>query len=454
MGRTVHSRALARLTLPSLLVALVLLTAGCDWASFGYDLGNTRASAETTITPDNLHTLQPAWKKATGSIYNSSVVVANISSTSVANNVLYEVANLTLQARNATTGALLWKASVSTPGFDTTGADGPTVANGMVYVPTGLYGGSILAFDEHGKTGCTTTTPVTCQPLFHTIGLPPGYPPIVSGGYLYSGGYTTSTDAAVWDANGVSRCAVVNGLKQCSPLATYVSPVSNAGASAIPSLDATNHHLFVPQGNKIYAYPTYGSAGCTGTSTTTVSCSRIWTYQIPGTVPAVSALAAVRNNLIYTNNDYDKKVTAFDALGVTGCTGSPKTCAPMWQTTAGPGGRNSLAVNDTFAFTQPVSSTGPAAVNVSTHKVTWTGTKGVENTNGGTGGPVVVGGVLFIGSSSDFNVYGYNAAGCGAATCAPQWHYATSGAITKSPVVSNGMVYVPSADGYLYAFKL
>jgi outer membrane protein assembly factor BamB len=34
------------------------------------------------------------------------------------------------------------------------------------------------------------------------------------------------------------------------------------------------------------------------------------------------------------------------------------------------------------------------------------------------------------------------------------WSYATGGAIRSSPAVANGMVYVGSEDGRLYAFGL
>jgi outer membrane protein assembly factor BamB/Tol biopolymer transport system component len=64
--------------------------------------------------------------------------------------------------------------------------------------------------------------------------------------------------------------------------------------------------------------------------------------------------------------------------------------------------------------------------------------------------PVVVGGQLFVGAR-DGNLYAFNAEGCGAATCPPEWAGSTSAAINDTPNVANGDVYVGSARG-LYVF--
>jgi outer membrane protein assembly factor BamB len=64
--------------------------------------------------------------------------------------------------------------------------------------------------------------------------------------------------------------------------------------------------------------------------------------------------------------------------------------------------------------------------------------------------PVVVGGQLFVGAR-DGNLYAFNAEGCGAATCPPEWAGSTGAAINDTPTVANGDVYVGSARG-LYVF--
>jgi outer membrane protein assembly factor BamB len=80
--------------------------------------------------------------------------------------------------------------------------------------------------------------------------------------------------------------------------------------------------------------------------------------------------------------------------------------------------------------------------------VAWTGaTGGAVNSS-----PAVANGVVYVGSS-DGKLYAF-AVGCatGGGTCSPIWTGTTGGAIDSSPAISNGKVYVGSSDGKLYAF--
>jgi hypothetical protein len=70
--------------------------------------------------------------------------------------------------------------------------------------------------------------------------------------------------------------------------------------------------------------------------------------------------------------------------------------------------------------------------------------------------PAVVNGVVFVGSG-DGKLYACAAAGntnCSGTpkTCTPLWTAPTGGAVQSSPSVANGVVYVGSGDGKLYAF--
>jgi len=98
---------------------------------------------------------------------------------------------------------------------------------------------------------------------------------------------------------------------------------------------------------------------------------------------------------------------AYDAAGVTNCSGTPKVCTPLWS------GTN--VINDTS--------------------------------------PVVAGGVVFIGSGGT-GVYGYNAGGCGGLSCVPLWTARVTGRLAQgSPAVSDGRVYVASSGTYkVYAY--
>jgi len=60
--------------------------------------------------------------------------------------------------------------------------------------------------------------------------------------------------------------------------------------------------------------------------------------------------------------------------------------------------------------------------------------------------PAVVNGVVYIGSF-DGRLYAFNADGCApSTTCQPLWSGATGNDITSSPAVANGVVYIGSAD--------
>ncbi len=72
--------------------------------------------------------------------------------------------------------------------------------------------------------------------------------------------------------------------------------------------------------------------------------------------------------------------------------------------------------------------------------------------------PAMVSGVVYVGSD-DGQVRAFDAAGvtnCTGvpSTCTPLWNRTTGGAITSSPAVANGVVYIGSADTSLYAFGL
>jgi outer membrane protein assembly factor BamB len=67
--------------------------------------------------------------------------------------------------------------------------------------------------------------------------------------------------------------------------------------------------------------------------------------------------------------------------------------------------------------------------------------------------PAVAGGVVFIAGSGGM-LNAFDAAGCGAAVCTPIWTAAVGSEITGAPAVSDGQLYVGTADGRLVAFGL
>ncbi len=67
--------------------------------------------------------------------------------------------------------------------------------------------------------------------------------------------------------------------------------------------------------------------------------------------------------------------------------------------------------------------------------------------------PAVAGGVVFVAGAGG-EIAAVDAAGCGSPPCAPLWTGSVGSQITGSPAVSNGQLYVGTADGRLVAFGL
>jgi outer membrane protein assembly factor BamB len=93
-----------------------------------------------------------------------------------------------------------------------------------------------------------------------------------------------------------------------------------------------------------------------------------------------------------------------------------------------------------------------SASNVPRLRVAWTGTTG---SGIGFSSPAVADGVVYVGSE-DGKLYAY-AVGCASAgaSCTPIWTGTTGGYIYwSSPAVADGVVYVGSEDGKLYAYAV
>jgi outer membrane protein assembly factor BamB len=75
--------------------------------------------------------------------------------------------------------------------------------------------------------------------------------------------------------------------------------------------------------------------------------------------------------------------------------------------------------------------------------LTW---KWSANIQVGSSSAAVANGIVYVGSS-DGHLYAFDAR-----TGAPVWQAATGGPILSSPAVANGLVYVGSNDGWIYAF--
>ena len=113
-----------------------------------------------------------------------------------------------------------------------------------------------------------------------------------------------------------------------------------ASVGSSPAVSGGVVYLGSTAGN-LYAFSAAGTTGCSGTPK---SCTPLWTGttgQIYFSSPAVSA------GVVYVAAT-DGKFYAFSSAGTTGCSGTPKTCTPLWTAPiAGSGttGQSSPAVS-------------------------------------------------------------------------------------------------------------
>ena len=377
--------------------------APASWPKFHYDLNNSGDNPdETTIGTGNVSSLVQKWSGATsGSVASSAAVANGVLYVGSTDDKLYafDAAGATGCSGNPKTCSPLWTATTGGRIFSS-----PDVANGVVYA--GTEDDKLYAFDAAGVTGCSGS-PKTCTPLWTgTTGNQIfDSSPAVAGGEVY----VASTDGKVYafDAAGVTNCSGTP--TTCTPLWT-----SNPIGAIDTSPTVAGGVLYIGEFKTLYAFDAAGVTNCfSGTPT---MCSPLWTAATGGSIQHSSP--AVANGVVYVGAD-DQYLYAFDAAGVTNCTGSgfSKTCSPLWK--------GVIASGTLFESS-----------------------------------PAVANGVVYIGGG-DGMLYAFDAAGatnCTAGsppTCPALWTgTTTANPIESSPAVAGGVVYVGSDDQNLYGFGL
>jgi hypothetical protein len=182
----------------------------------------------------------------------------------------------------------------------------------------------------------------------------------------------------------------------------------------------------------------------------------LWTGTTPG---GPSSSPAVSGGVVYLAGG--SVLSAFDPAGQMGCAGVPKVCAAEWTAPLGAGTPSSPAVSGGRVFVtagatlSAFDATGATGCSGTPVVCTAQWSAAIGNT-AGTSSPAVADGVLFVGSD-DGNVYAFDPEGLDNCTaspraCRPLWSGTTGGAVTSSPAVQSGRVYVGSHDAQLYQF--
>jgi outer membrane protein assembly factor BamB len=163
--------------------------------------------------------------------------------------------------------------------------------------------------------------------------------------------------------------------------------------------------VYTTSNGSLYAFDALGQTGCSGAPKT---CAPVWQASIGGNLGS----PAVAGGVVFVGSDNPNRLFAFDADGSTGCAGAPRVCHPLWRTT-GPAGRTP-AVSNGVVYADTV----------------------VDNVNG----PRLV--------LSAFDAAGSDGCSGSPKRCAPRWKFArdtvcTSGQCTQEPPsVAGGRVHL------------
>ena len=427
---------------------------GVVYIGSGNDLLYAFDAAGSTRCSGSPKTCAPLWTGATGGYISSSPAVAN--------GVVY-IGSFDDDMYAFAVGCGSGGSSCSPLWTGATGDDvysSPAVANGVVYVAS--WDDKLYAF---GITGD--------WPQFHNTVSRRGdnveefalsAPNVPALGMAWKGAVGAHVESSPAVANGV----VYVGTYDSGKLYAYAVGCASGGGTCQPLWTAATGNWWITSApavangvvyvggsdGMLYAFDAAGVTGCSGSPRT---CAPLWTG---ATGEAITSSPAVSNGVVYVGSD-DGKLYAFDAAGVTGCTGNPKTCSPIWTGTTGAAIRSVPAVaqgvvyvgsENGMLFAFDAAGVKGCGGSPKACMPLWTGATG----NAIYSSPAVADGVVYVGSN-DHKLYAFDAAGvtgCSGSpkACLPLWTGATGGQVYSSPAVANGVVYVGSMDDSLYAF--
>ncbi len=264
--------------------------------------------------------------------------------------------------------------------------------------------------------------------------------------------YVTSDDGKLYAFDATGTKASCSGVPvTCSPLWQAAIQPSGAIATAglaVSSSPALNSGtvLVGTLSNKLDAFDATGVTNCSGSPKV---CTPLWTANLGG---AVYGSVSILNNVAYVG-DTSGKLSAFDATGVTNCSGSPKVCTPLWTASVGGFIADTPAVTNgvvyagatngkLYAFDAAGSTNCSGSPKVCTPEWTTAANAGISLSS-----PSVANGHVYVGAV-DSKLYAYSAT-----TGATQWSATTGGVINGSAAVANGTVWIGSNDSKLYAFN-
>jgi outer membrane protein assembly factor BamB len=433
-------------------VVTSVMLGACAWPMYRSDANHTGTNMEGVVAPADRGSLTTLFTVPTGGpVFSSAAIVDGIGYVGSLDGKVYafDAKGVTNCGGTPKQCAPLWTGQ-------TTGQimGSPAVVDGVVYITSD--DGMLQAFDAAGQTSCSGT-PTVCQPLWsspqETV---IRSSPVVANGVVYIGSSHNTIEA--FDAAGATGCSGTP--KVCQPLWQGPAPGLNGVSDSTPAV--ANGLVYVgARDGRLYAFDATGSTGCGGTPKV---CQPVWTA-VTTLNAEIDSSPTVADGFVYINAD-DEKLYAFDPVGVVNCTnGAPRACSPIWVAPIHLGGSASPAVargilyvtsDDGVMLAFDAAGSRGCSGTPTTCLPLWTGNMGGAHF---LSSPAVANGTVYIGSGHD--VFGFDQdpiVGCGASgaqiTCNPLWTAHTGGFVQSSPAVSNGIVYVGSGDGNLYAYGL
>ena len=340
------------------------------------------------------------------------------------------------------------------------GVSAPLIANGIIYVDSG---GLLDAFDATGATGCVDI-PTTCTPLW-TAATAYYYGMTVADGDVF---VTDSEGVQAFSAAGTTNCSGTP--KACNALwgtSTHLStgpgfapgPGSPVVANGVLYVAGGGDGMVPSQGGAyVAAFDPAGSAGCSGTP---VVCVPMWTTTSVTLGNSNTGSPAVANGVIYIASG--STLYAFDAAESAACSGTPKTCSPLWTgTMSGPSSTATVVVDGTVyagtesgldAFGAAGSTNCSTLTTLKTCAPLWTAPVNADAL-------AVANGVVYAATNGTLDAVDAtvpaNCPGTGTTrtcTLAPLWTSANSTYVyAGSLTVANGVVYTTSSDGGIDAY--
>ncbi len=426
-----------------LVAALVVTLSGCAWAQYRGDAAHTGYQPfESAIGVSNVSALAESWSSSNA---DASGVVAG--------GVLYApgvggVRALDAAGVNGCSGSPkvcspLWTGEIPLTNFVST----PAVSSGIVYV--NVSSGMLLAFDAAGVHGCDGA-PKICTPLWSAEVTEGGAlfgSPTIASGVVYVGdgrGYLYAFDGA-----GIAGCS--GAPKTCAPLWKALGAGGGAGTPTVAS-----GLVYIGGLHKLAAFDASGVNGCSGVPKI---CAPLWTAAAPDriwTLAVADGVVFASGNGTTTGGELD----AFDAAGITGCSGVPKTCAPLWTaTTTSFLGNPSVATGTVYAtslqgtlFAYDAKGVQGCSGTPKTCVPKWTAD--MHATAGWS--PTVANGVVYAPTFNKLLAFEATGARCPGTpgVCQPLLVSPSFNAGLVDPIVVNGTVFVYSQDGTIHALRL